>query len=337
MLFLSILTACLRNKDGYKEQLQTTSEEKVNVSQQIVDIKTDLVLSPNLALYLIDNILIVLDTRSNDRGIHLFERESLKYLTSTGKTGRGPGEIVRYGHIIPRPDKNSFWISDYGKMVFWEFTIDSILFSENYLPLKVLPMENDFFLTRANFLNDSSILGKAASVKTTNSFEEVMITFSLNSLKSEKFGYTHPLAVGRESISSFKLSPNGEFYANAYMYIDLLSICETDGSLRKNIFGPEWKKTSDRRRSYFSQVDIADNKIFAGYNGGYSLTLNEYERIESNFPSNLIVFNSFGDYLKTFEIEHPFFQFCVDPKYNRIIFCFNTRDTPLGYISIKNL
>lgn len=336
-LLVIILTSCFRNSDGSTEKPRTSRDKTENVGQQIIDIRTDLVLGPNLAIYLIDDVIVVLDTRSNDYGIHLFERESLKYLTSTGKTGRGPGEIVRYGHITPCKNKRSFWISDYGKMVFWEFLIDSIFLDQNYLPSMVFPMQNDFFLTRFGFLNDSCILGKAASVKSTNSFEEVTIKLNLNSQESEIFGYTHPSAVGRESLSSFKLSPDGEFYANGYMYIDLLSICEIDGSLRSNIYGPEWKETSDRRRSYYSQVDIANNKIFAGYTGDFSLDLNEYKRLESNFPTKLLVFNNNGDYINTYETENPFFQFCVDPKYHRVIFCFTNRDNPLGYISINEL
>ena len=111
---------------------QKNRDNIINVSDKIVDINPDLIFG-NSTLHIIDNILIVNEVSpKGEKGIHLFDKNTFKYITSTGTIGRGPGEISVPGIIGIDKKNRIIWVPDNGNKVMWKIPLDSILHNTSY-------------------------------------------------------------------------------------------------------------------------------------------------------------------------------------------------------------
>ena len=335
VLLVLFVLACKSNTDEKSKYFEEKESKTINVSDKIIDIKTELILGKSV-LYIIDSILIVEEYRPvDDKVIHLFNKNTFKYITSTGILGKGPGEIGRCGKIGIDIKNGVLWVQDHGKRVMWKFLLDSVLNNEMYKPTKKIPLYKDLFLVRLGILNDSIVLGKAVHVIDNGHFDMHMAKLNLNIGVAEKYGYGHPMAVGKKSNSQFKLSVENNFYINSYAFCDLMTICNLEGNLKYNIYGPDWLKKENTGKDYFHGVDVIDNYIIVAYVDDVSFVYDKNKRPYGNSPSRFLIFDFEGNYIKTIETGHKFLDFCVDDENNRVIMYFNDRENPLGYINLN--
>lgn len=335
--FLIIFTffRCKTNNDQKTDIYQNQRETIINVKNNINDIETKFIIGyPGLCI--VDTFLIVTDNKNSDKGIHIFNKNTFKFLRSTGTIGRGPGEIGRYGEITTdKNNKRMFWMSDYGKQVMWRFNLDSVLKNDKYKPSQGINFGLKFFMIRYEFLNDSIILGKALEAINDNSYVEHMAKLNINTNRITKYGYMHPEAVGKKSRSGFTLSLKNNVYINTYFFSDLLTICNLDGSLKRNIYGPHWHKNKKNKIEYFGRTDIINNNIIVAYNGEVGFFINKFKRPESNNATKFMVFDLDGNYKKTIETGHHFIRFCIDEEKSRVIVYFEDKENPLSYFTIN--
>ena len=132
------------------------------------------------------------------------------------------------------------------------------------------------------------------------------------------------------------MSVDNNFYVNCYGRIDLMTICDLEGNLKFNIYGPGWFDSNRDKNSYFFDVDLLGKNIIASYIGGKGLVV-KGDIIKGAAPSKFLVFDMKGNYLKTIETGFEFSRFCVDEENLRIIAYFTERDEPLGYFDISFL
>jgi hypothetical protein len=117
--------------------------------------------------------------------------------------------------------------------------------------------------------------------------------------------------------------------------LDLISICDLEGNLKYNIYGPGYINDKDKRNSYFKGVEIWGDKIIVSYNGDAAMIFNKKGNpLRGSYSSKFIIFDQNGDYLQTIDTGSEFSQFCVDNENNRIITYFQERENPLGYFSL---
>lgn len=333
-LLMLFIIGCKSNNDGKIEKFQRRRNKIINVENSINDIKTSIFFKESV-LNIIDSILIVNEGQpSNEKGIHLFNKNTFKYITSTGIIGKGPGEIILPGRIGVDSKNKILWVPDHGKRILLKFFLDSILNNEMYKPTNKIDLHLDLFLERFDFLDDSIALGKAVHVIDNHSFNMVVAKVNLNTNKTEKFGYEHPETIGKKSNSLFKLSLKDSIYVNCYVYCDLMTICDLQGNLKYNVYGPGWQKNEDNRNSYFFGLDLMKNYIITSYLGDVSTVFNEFKRPKGNLPTKFQIFDLKGNYIKTIETGHKFQFFCVDEENNRVIIYFEDRENPLGYIDL---
>jgi hypothetical protein len=165
-----------------------------------------------------------------------------------------------------------------------------------------------------------------------------VVTAKLNAsdLKIEEFGYCNPKATGRwMSNSHLAYSKRNSIYAIAFEHIDLLTICNADGSLVANIYGPGWGKEKFNHWLFHNGVAITSKYIITSYLGGERAYLDEYQRQSSKNPTKLCIFDLKGTYLKTLELESQIISFCVDEENNRIIAYVDGRENPLVYFNLE--
>lgn len=340
-LFLIIVsiagcTLGVNNKTQKTEKFQKQRDNIINVSDKISDIKTDLYFSDS-ELNIIGDYLLINDWHSTDiKGIHLYNKKTFDFITSTAFRGRGPGEISSQGRVTIEPNNKIFWVPDHGKRVTFQFYLDSVLNNELYLPTLKKELLDELFLDRYDFLNDSTALGKAVHVVNFNAFDMAMAKLNLKTNTTEKFGYEHPESFGKKSNSYFALSRGNNLYVNAFVFMDLITICDLDGNLKYNIYGPGYINEKEKHNSYFQGVEIWGDKIIASYNGDADMIFDEKGNpLHGNYASKFLVFDLEGNYLQTLEAGFKFSNFCVDAENKRIIIYFQEREEPLGYINLN--
>jgi hypothetical protein len=335
-LILLFSIGCNSNNKSGKEKVQKHRDNIVNVSDKIIDIKPE-ILFGNSLFYIIDDILIINEiSPKGEKGIHLFNKDNFKYLTSTGIIGKGPGEITNPGRLGIDRKNRLFWAPDNGKRIMYRFPLDSVSKNIMFKPTKSIKLNNEMFIERFGFLNDSIAIGKAVHVTSNSSFEMAMAKINFNTEIIERFGYESPEAIGKKSNSLFAISVENNFYVNCYTRIDLMTICDLKGNLLFNVYGPGWFDNEQNKKSFYFDVDVFGRNIIASYIGDSRLVV-KGNISKGNSPSKFIVFDMQGNYLKTIETGFEFTRFCVDEENKRIIAYFTGREEPLGYFDISFL
>ena len=335
-LFL-MASGCGNNNENKTEIIQNERDRIIDVSDKIVDIKTDYVLGRS-SLYIIDNVLIAQELDPKGETVdHLFDLKTFKYITSTGVLGRGPGEITMPSGILVDREKRVFWQLDVGKKVLHKFSLDSVLSDEMYLPGASVKLVDTLLLVWYGFLNDSIALGKAIEPFSGSPFVTMAMTkFNINTGEITRFGYENPGVKGRYTNSYFDMSVKDEIYVNSYPFKDLMTICDLDGNLKCNVYGPGWDDPEKDDNSYFFDAVIHNNRIFASYLGSSRIIVQGNIQ-RGAYPRSIIVFGLDGSYKKTIDTGAEICSFCIDEKHNRIIAYFNDREEPLGYFDIPEL
>lgn len=332
LLFISI--SCNRNNDSKTEKIQKQRNNIINVADKINDVKPKIIFG-NSALFILDKYLIVLEKfPKGDKGIHLFDKNTFRYITSTGIIGKGPGEIISPGPLGLNKEKKVFWVPDAGKRVLFEFPLDSILNNNKFKPTIWKKMQDKTTTLSYDFLNDSIVLGIVVNLTSNTSFKMVMSKLNINTDQISKFGYEHPKAIGKKSYSTFAMSVENNFYVNCHSECDLMTICDLEGNLKYNVYGPGWFDNEHDKNSYFFDVDLFGSNIIASYIGSKGI-IARGNITRGAPPTKFIVFDMEGKYLKTIETGFEFESFCVDEENKRIIAYFTNRDEPLGYFNIS--
>lgn len=331
---LSVFSTCQSDDDQrqYKRWGSATQ-----LDERIERIDPGFILG-NSWLYILEEVLIVLEwDPEGDKGIHLFDKNTFRYLTSTGILGQGPGEIIRFGRMGVNPSNRTFWVPDHGKQMVFVFHLDSVLRNENYLPRKGFPLNDEIFIEHFDFINDSIVLGKAVQVLSSSSFDMATARFNIKSEEIKTYGYEPPDVIGKKANSQFKSSVPNDFYVNAYYYYDLITICALDGSLLQNVLGPDGLDNKKLKKTYYTEVDILGDEIWASYLGDVGLVEDEFGQTKGALPTKWLVFNQNGGYIRSFRSDFHIRDFCMDEENNRIIAFFDDREPGLAYIDLEGL
>ena len=165
------MTAGCKTTNNEKTEIFQKQRSKIlDVSDKIIDINPG-ILFGNSVLYIIDDILIVNEVSpKGEKGIHLFNKNTFKYIKSTGILGRGPGEIAGLGGIGIDKQNRILWVQDHGNKVMWKFPLDSVLSNEMFKPNIKLELNNESFIESFGFLNDSVVPGVAVQILPDYSF-----------------------------------------------------------------------------------------------------------------------------------------------------------------------
>ena len=334
LLFIILFASFGCNKSYKSKTFHEDKEKTINVKDKIVDIETDLYFGI-CDLEISDSLLIVseIDPRG-EKGVHLLNKNSLKYLTSTGYMGKGPGEIIRSGNSTISFNSQIIWVDDYGKMVKWKFPIDSVMNNNKFIPTQKIAMNKDLFQVMFKFISDSVTIGKSCVPTSFHSMDLINTKRNIYSNKIEKYGYHYPDLKDRESYSDFALSNRKKLYVTCYKFVDLMTVCNLNGDLRSNIFGPKWKPKEIPCVQFYKHVDFYKDYIIASYLGDKWVLKTADGGMEYLSTSKFLVFDINGNYIKTIEVGYEFSEFCVDEDNGRIIVYFDGRKNPLGYFNL---
>jgi hypothetical protein len=311
------------------EKHQNKRDNIINVQEKIKEIKIsedDVLIGAVARLFLIDSILIIADSRSSDKLIHIFNKNTFRYITSTANRGQGPGEIVVIGHIGIDESNRTFFASDHGKQEMFSYNLDSVLVNPKYIPATKMKMDKHIFPNRYEYINDTLSIGEIIYPVGVGNFNQSVGKWNMKTGEVIPMNYTHPDV--EEKRTTFAASIDKNIYVECYSRRDLMSICSFNGDLKYNIYGPNWSKRPDNRHHY-DKVIFCKDKILAAYSGG-SYMSDEY------YPTRFFVFNIDGDYLQTIEIEYRISDYCYDEENNRVILILNEA-IQFAYLELDDL
>lgn len=325
LLLIAISYSCTQITDT--EKYQKSRDKIVPVKDKIKEIKIEEVLIGRMSQpYLIDKYLIIIDHASPDQLIHLFDKNDFHYLASTAYKGQGPGEIATIGHIEYDKMHHKIYVTDHGKQKIFSYNPDSILANPNYMPEVKMEMKISLFPDEYKYINDTLCIGRVIKPIGTNNYKPTLGKWNMQTGDIKLMKYEHP-DIKKVRFTS-AVSAEHNMYLQCYTQHDLMTICNLDGDLIHNIYGPHWNPEITQT-GYYWNAQFCDDKIIASFSGGD-------HRTEDKYPTQFLVFNLNGDYLKTLDIGYKMLRFCYDPENNRLILCMND-EIQFGYLDLDGV
>ena len=321
---------CSCNRSSDTEKYQGKRNNIIDVHSQVVEIPTedDVLIGGNANLYLLRDKLIIGDGQSAEQQIHIFDKNAFRYLASTAYRGQGPDEITLLGHIGIDEKRNKFYVSDHGKMKIFSYDMDSVLADpEHYSPNVKAEMNMTQFPDCYLYMSDTLSLTRLITPTSVSTFEDGVAKWNIEKMTFEPMPYKHP-DINKKRIT-FAASPELGIYVECYSRHDLMTICDMDGNLKCNVYGPNWDNGSGKvKKHHYGEATFCGDKLIASYAGGDYRT--DYE------PTKLLVFDTAGNYLKTLDIGRKIIHICYDKDNNRLIMNLND-EYQFAYLDLDGL
>lgn len=314
LLIIAVGFGC--SKKSSPEKHQNARNNKADVHISVKEICTNDILIGNIArLYTIDNYLLILDADSKKNLLHVFDIHNFKYITSGIRKGRGPGEITNAGSLVCDELHRKFLLPDYGKNAIFEYDLDKFLANpDDYTPTERGNLSKKQFPSRLQYLNDSIYIGAVIAPTGNSGFNQSLAKWNINTGECIPLPYEHPKIQQKRTL--FALSVEHGVYVETYQRHDLLTICDLDGNLKWNIYGPKWNESIDAKTPhFFDKPCFCNGKIIVAYSGG------DYQN--NYYPTMFHVFDLQGDYLKTLDVGYKISDYCYDEQNNRLIMALN--------------
>ena len=305
----------------------------VKVKDKVCEVMTEEPFISNYSdVYLLDGYLIVKDLKGYDNLIHIFDKNTFEHVKSTGTTGQGPNEIANIGNIFIDEKCNNFYVVDQGRLRLLSYNLDSLLSVENYSFAIKADLKKSNYPSGCFYITDTFTIAKQLS------FEEnsggAIEACGVWNMKTNEFkkGYIHPSqstkAINTHS-THFDASESQGVYVMCSRFFDVMTICNLDGTLKYNVYGPNWKDGKSDKIHYNMDVCIGGDKIYALYSGA-NQNSDEY------YPTKMLVYDVNGNYLKTLDIGYRVLNFCYDEEHHRLILHADD-DIQFGYLDLEGI
>ena len=329
MLLITMCWSCTNQSvtEKYQNKRNNIIQVKDKIKEIIID-DDDVLIGPIARLSIIENYLIVANPKTIDKLIYIFDKKSFNYLTGTTYKGQGPGEIANMGVLAPDEENRSFYVSDHGKQLIYAYDLDSVLNNPEYMPTIKMKMNKGLFPDRYQYINDTLCIGLIIEPIGVSDFTQSVGKWNMNTEEIQLMKYEHP-KIAKKRIT-FAMSLENNIYVECYSTYDLMTICNLNGDLKYNIYGPNWTTTVERNPThYYGKAIFCNNKLFASYSGGNYHT-DEY------YPTSFLIFDIYGNYIKTLETGYKISDFCYDKDNNRIIMNLNS-EMQFAYLDLDGI
>jgi hypothetical protein len=277
--------------------------------------------------------IVIHDLYSNGKGIYIVDKNSLELLENTGKVGKGPHEIGRYGNIYADYSKNIFYLADFGKNKIWEFNIDNLLSKPDYNPKEIA----DFMFYPGIWPLDFIIKNDSLYFLTeNNSFVAKVVTKDSIQFISNQKNTIIPVNLKNKSGKVFSTrvayKSSDSKYAFAFRYSETISITDSNFIPKINIYGKGKMYLGVEKFKdiiYYSHVKADDQFIYAGFMNKPILKEDKkYGNHQANYPQSIRVFNWEGKPVLEIKSKNPFSDFYVDRDNSRVILFLTNKKNP---------
>ena len=314
-----------------QEKYQKSRDKVVDVLDKVVEIGTgDVLVGNNNQLYVLGDYLIVVEYNwtAIDKIVHLFDRFTYKPVLSTVNKGQGPGEIANPGVLIMNEQKGCFYFPDNARMKLYTYVLDSLLVNPDYMPAVKCTFPEDRVPSDVVYVSDTLCSGRTIVPIGTNDFKTAVGCWNMQTGKVRLMPYEHPEI--KKKRAACIVSMEHGIYVDVYSRDDLLTICDLDGNLKYNVYGPVWRH--GEWNDVYQHIDgvFCGDKIVTAYSG-------KHRQEEDGFTASLLlVFDLDGNYLKTLDVGRPVVRLCYDDRNKRLLLSMND-EMQFGYLSLDEL
>lgn len=326
ILILQIALGCRSGNPTEKYQSQRNNIE--NVHDKIVEIHIDEPYISSIShVFMMDKYLFITDYENTDGHIHIFDKNTFQYIANIAPKGHGPYEFVNIGDICTDEKNRKFYVFDYGKYKLLSYDLDSVIRDPSYKFHEKTGFKQPLYPYLCRYINDT--LSLVSIVDAEDNYRNVNILAGLWNMRTGELciGYENPYV--KKKRLQFDASEEEGIYVKSYSRYDLLTICNLDGTLKCNVYGPAWSKKITNICHYYMDIHICKDKILAPYSGAD-------HRSEDHYPSKIQIFDTEGNYIKTLETGFHILNFCYDKEKHRIII--NTYDEmQFGYLDLNGI
>ena len=310
VLYLLVVLFCVActSKDK-NEKWQSRRSNVVDVKDDVKEIDTgDVLIGAVAEPYICGNYLAVIDYKSVDKLVHVFDRNTFKYMLSLGDRGQGPTEISSVGTIAWNEKERDLYVTDHGQRRILRYNLDNLLNDSQYAPTVKLRFGNAAFPNDYYYINDTLCYGSFIEPTSASTFNQTCGKWNMITGEKKLIDYVHP--ADRKKRVAFAVSPQYNTLVECNRRYDLISLYNLEGVLQCNVYGPNWDGSGDGNE-HFQNATICDDKIFVSYVGD-DWTHNSGAKV-------IHIFNIAGDYLKTLDVGRRINRMCCDEEHKRII------------------
>ena len=280
-------------------------------------------------MHTLGEYLIILDAFTVDQWVHIYDKNTFRYITSAIKKGRGPGEAVMGTSLTTNEVDRTFFLSDFGKLSIFVYQIDSLIANPFHFPWVKTNMESRRLPVEYTYINDTLSIGLLMEAIGNSDYS--MTTSKMNFQTGEivSMPYEHP-KIQKKRIA-YAVSPEYGLFVEAYNYHDLLTICNMDGSLKYNVYGGPLNADESNKYLYCRHAIFCRDKIIVSFSGKERFINDEFV-----FPTKFHVYGLDGDYIKTLETHYPVDSFCYDKENHRLLMSLND-EMQFAYLDLDGL
>ncbi len=281
---------------------------------------------------ILNDYLIITDTRNPDEIIHIFDKNTFKYITSTGQKGQGPNDLANFlGEIMPIEEKNSFLVIDHGHQWVFNFPMDSIVNNPNFLPKKQSDIDPDNSPMNMVYANDTLAYGRFWHIVNYHSYTTFIGKYNLQNGTYIPFDKGERPYVKEDRIN-FDASLEHNIYVESYWWHELIIISDLEGNLKHVLKGSQFNSEFQGKGFFEEDIEICGDKIILTYLG-----IRSWEnRSKLNRPTKLIVFDIEGNYITTLETGLALHEFTYDEENNRLILVAND-EMQFSYLDLEGI
>lgn len=336
LLFISI---CCSNchQDNTIVKHQNKRDHIIDVSDKVVEFEPDssVLFGSNCGVSLFDQYLFITDPKSPDNQIHIFNKKTFEHLASTAPVGQGPDEITGIGDIVFLESQRKFYVTDFGKLCIYSYSLDSLLADPEYRPYVRLNIKEQIQPSSYQLLNDSLAIARIIYPTGISGFTLRTGLWNMNTMEYEPFEDLHPeLEKKRYAIGVFK---EQNMVVECHFRYNVMSVRNIDGSLRYDILGKTQPINKKNWVEYYQGPPLlCKDKIVVAYLEKPIFSIRQGIR-KTTVPTQLLVFNLQGDYVKTLETKHNVWFPTYDKETNRIYFFQYESDSQFAYLDLDGL
>ena len=329
-VFFLLMAVCLMScgaTGNDTEKFQTQRNKVVNVHDRVQAFDPgDFLFSRVAVLTVMGDYLVIQDSRNQEKLYHLYDRNSLRFLCSTGDKGQGPSELS--GPWTPMYDRqrHKFYAVDPNYKKVFSFDIDSMMQNPDYLPVvkqEFVTSDEARSLLPKFYVNDTLTYGQVTEFYTDSRYRLVAMKWNMQTGQL----WLNEHHQGRRTYGYVAYSQWHKLVVESDGAYDLLTLLDDELNLKCYVKGPKWNEKRDNLH-HFGAVAIYGDYILALYDG----TLWN----EANSPRICHVFDLEGNYVKTLDFDYNVHTISIDEEKARMYVSMDDV-IQFGYLDLKGI
>jgi len=321
LLFSLLLILLIGCNDNSSMKTFSKFPEKIKLEGEKSGLKPHFKIA-KLNIY--DSLLLITESKTENT-IHLYNKDDFAHILSTGKIGRGPGEIKSPGFYVFDNENGILWTPDLGKGEIMEWIIDTLLVKgKAYQPAISYKTPSCLWPTPCfSPLNDSVFLYRVQDNPDYYFYAANTKGKIIDSLNIKNKTKIYPDVNKKDLIAArwflHIVHPSEKKIIITYREADIIVGIDFNGNILFQKQGPDMIQESPAnnymKRTYYS-LGATEDHIFGLYKGGY---VKKRPKDKPKYSENIFVFNWQGKPIVNLQLNHPTQSFDIDKENNRII------------------